>query len=150
LSAAPALRLELRASRVMAAVIVSAHLAAAACLAAVLPGAAGASAALLVLLLGAMVAWERALLRGRSSVRRLELREDAAALLELADGRQVAGRVAGRRNVNRWWVTLPLQGGSRRIVVVTRDMLPAGDFRRLRMWALWGRLANVATAPLPS
>jgi hypothetical protein len=150
LSETPALRLELRASRVMAALILSAHLAGAVCLAAVLPGAAGIAAGLLAFLLGAVVAWDRALLRGRGSVRRLELREGGGALIGLADGRQVAGTVAARRNVNRWWVTLPLQGESRRIVVVTRDMLPAGDFRRLRMWALWGRLANVTPAPRPS
>jgi len=145
LSDAPPLRLELRASRVMAAVILLAHLSAGGCLAAVFPGAAGVGAGLLVLLLGAVVTWDRALLRARSSVRRLELRSGAAALLELADGRQVGGVVAGRRNVNRWWVTLPLQGGPGRIVVVTRDMLPAGDFRRLRIWALWGRPGSAAS-----
>lgn len=133
----------------MAAVILLAHLAGAACLSAVLPGAAGAGAGLLVFLLGAVVAWDRALLRGRGSVRGVELRDGAAAVFELADGRRLAGTVAARRNVNRWWVTLPLQGESRRIVVVTRDMLPAGDFRRLRIWALWGRTASMATAPLP-
>jgi hypothetical protein len=150
LSEALALRLELRASRVMAAVILSAHLAGGGCLAAVLPGAAGGAAGLLVLLVGALVAWDRALLRTRNSVRGLELHDGAVARLELADGRRVVGTVAGRRNVNRWWVTLPLQGGSTRIVVVTRDMLPAGDFRRLRMWALWGRLGRLATAPGPA
>jgi hypothetical protein len=150
LSEAPALRLELRASRVMAAVVLSAHLAGAACLAAVIPGAAGVGAGLLVILLGAVVARDRALMQAPGSVRRLELRDGAAALLELADGRQVAGTVADRRNVNRWWVTLPLQGESRRIVVVTRDMLPARDFRRLRLWALWGRLVSEATSPLAS
>jgi hypothetical protein len=134
----------------MAALILSAHLAGAACLAAVLPGASGAGAGLLVFLLGAVVAWDRALLRGRSSVRGVELGDGATAVFELADGRRLAGTVAARRNVNRWWVTLPLQGESRRIVVVTRDMLPAGDFRRLRIWALWGRIASVATTPLPS
>jgi hypothetical protein len=150
LSGAPALRLELRASRAMAAIILLVHLAGAACLAAVLPGAAGAGAGLLVFLLGGVVAWDRALLRGRGSVRGVELGDAAAAVFELADGRRLAGTVAARRNVNRWWVTLPLQGESKRIVVVTRDMLPAGDFRRLRIWALWGRTASMATAPLPS
>ena len=134
----------------MAAVILLAHLAGAACLAAVVPGAAGAGAGLLVFLLGTFVAWDRALLRGRSSVRGIELRDGAAAVFELADGRQVAGTVASRRNVNRWWVTLPLRGASTRVVVVTRDMLPAGDFRRLRIWALWGRTATMATPQLPS
>jgi hypothetical protein len=137
-------RLELRASRAMAAVIVAAHLAGASCLLIVFPGVPAAGVALLVGVLGAVTAWERALHRGRGSVRRLELGEDGAALLELADGRRVAGTVAARRNVNRWWVTLPLQGKSRRIVLVTRDMVPPGDFRRLRLWALWGRLPSGA------
>ena len=148
MSEAGALRLELRASRAAAGVMLAAHLAGAACLAIVLSGVAAAGVALLLALLGTVTAWDRALHRGRGSVRSLELREDGAALLGLADGRQVAGTVAGRRNVNRWWVTLPLQGKSRRILVVTRDMVPAGDFRRLRLWALWGRLPNVASAQL--
>jgi hypothetical protein len=148
LSGAGALRLELRASRAMAAVILAAHLAGAVCLMIVFSGALAAGAALLIALLGAVTAWDRALHRARGSVRRLELRDGGAALLELADGRQLAGSVAVRRNVNRWWVTLPLQGKSKRIVVVTRDMVPAGDFRRLRMWALWGRLPSVAAAQL--
>jgi hypothetical protein len=29
-------------------------------------------------------------------------------------------------------------------------MLPADDFRRLRIWALWGRLPRVAAAQLPA
>jgi hypothetical protein len=128
----------------MAAVIVAAHLAGASCLLIVFPGIAAVGVALLVGALGAVTAWERALHRGRGSVRSLELREGGAALVELADGRRVAGTVAPRRNVNRWWVTLPLQGESRRILLVTRDMVPPGDFRRLRIWALWGRLPSGA------
>lgn len=146
MSGAGALRLELRASRAAAAIILAAHLAGAACLAMVFPGLAATGVAFLLALLGAATAWDRALHRGRGSVRSLELGEGEAALLELADGRRATGIVAGRRNVNRWWVTLPLQGESRRIVVVTRDMVPAGDFRRLRLWALWGRLPKAASA----
>jgi len=130
----------------MAAVILVAHLAGACCLVIVFPGAGAAGIALLVALLGAITAWERALHRGRNSVRGLELCDGGVAQLEMVDGRRVAGTVSERRNVNRWWVTLPLQGKSRRIVVVTRDMVPAGDFRRLRIWALWGRLPSVAAA----
>jgi hypothetical protein len=29
-------------------------------------------------------------------------------------------------------------------------MLPAAEFRRLRIWALWGRLPGVAAAQLPA
>jgi hypothetical protein len=128
----------------MAATLLLAHLAAAACLAAVLPGAAAAGAGSLVLLLGVAVTWDRALLRGRRSVRGLELRADGAAVFTLADGRRLEGTVAARRNVNPWWVTLPLRGASRRILLVARDMLPPEEFRRLRMWVLWGRVPKAA------
>ena len=141
MSEAAPLRLELRASRLMAAAIVCVHLVAAACLAAVLAGALAALAAGLALLLGAATAWDRALLRGRGSVRALELRADAGAVFTLGDGRRLEGRVAPRRYVNRWWVMLPLRGATRRSVVVARDMLPADEYRRLRLWALWGRAA---------
>lgn len=144
MSEAPALRLELRASRLMAATLLLAHLAAGACLAAVLPGAAAVGAGVLLVLLGAAVTWDRALLRGRGSVRGLELRTDGAAAFTLADGQRLEGTVAPRRNVNPWWVTLPLRGASRRVLVVARDMLPPEEFRRLRMWALWGRVAKAA------
>jgi hypothetical protein len=131
----------------MAAALLLLHLAAAACLALVLPAAAGAGAALLVVLLGAVTAWDRALLRGRGSVRSLELRGDRAVVV-LADGRRLEGRVGPRRNVSRWWVTLPLRGESRRTLVVVGDMLPAAEFRRLRLWALWGRVAREASPPM--
>jgi hypothetical protein len=147
LSAAPALRLELRASRLMAAALFSLHLAAAASLAAVLPAAAGAGVAALVVLLGATTVWNQALLRGKRSVRSLELGEGASAVVQLGDGRHFTATVHARRNVSRWWVTLPLQGGSRRIVVVARDMLPEDEFRRLRLWALWGRVSRKVALP---
>jgi hypothetical protein len=131
----------------MAAALLSVHLAAAASLAAVLPAAAGFGAAALVLLLGTAAVWNQALLRGRRSVRGLELRQDASAAVLLGDGRRIEASVHPRRNVSRWWVTLPLQGASRRIVVVARDMLPGDEFRRLRLWALWGRVPRKASLP---
>ena len=42
-------------------------------------------------------------------------------------------------------VTLPLNG---RTVLITRDMLGAEEFRRLRLWALWGKLPGVAPEQL--
>ena len=141
------MRLELRASRLMAAALLSLNLAAAASLAAVLPAAAGAGAAALVLLLGTADVWNQALLRGQRSVRSLELREGASAVVLLRDGRRIEASVHPRRNVSRWWVTLPLQGKSRRIVVVALDMLPEDEFRRRRLWALWGRISRKAGLP---
>jgi hypothetical protein len=82
-----------------------------------------------VLALGLAAAWSRALLRGPGAVR----------LLELAEAPPLAA--ARRRYVSRWLVTLPL--GSRTLLV-TADMLAPREFRRLRLWALWGRLPGVA------
>ena len=77
-------------------------------------------------------------------MRALELPEDGTATLELADGSRVAARVARRRHVGAWWVTLPLQGAPWRTVLVAADMLAPAEFRRLRLWALWGRVAGAA------
>jgi hypothetical protein len=50
------------------------------------------------------------------------------------------------RYVSRWLVILPASGpeGQVRRLLVTRDMLPAEPFRRLRIWALWGAAARPA------
>jgi hypothetical protein len=47
-------------------------------------------------------------------------------------------------------VTLSLRRPARRTLLVTRDMLHADSFRRLRVWALWGRLPAVAAKQLPA
>jgi hypothetical protein len=141
------LRLELRASRALAGALALVHGAGAACLVAVWPGYAGSAVALLLLALGAAAAWDRALLRARGSVRALELADDGAATLELADGRRLAARVGRRRHIGPWWVALPLAGVSRRSLVVVRDMLPIAEFRCLRLWALWGRVPDAARPP---
>jgi len=78
-------------------------------------------------------------------VRALEI--DAAggsAMMELATGERVAARLAERRYASRLMVGLPLSTPRRRTLLVTRDMLPADSFRRLRVWAIWGRLPAVA------
>jgi hypothetical protein len=51
--------------------------------------------------------------------------------------------------VNRFVVTLPLDGRDRRSLLVARDMLDPAGFRLLRLWALWGRVPGVASAQLP-
>ncbi|MDH3321176.1 MAG: hypothetical protein OEO84_16015 [Betaproteobacteria bacterium] len=134
------LRLELRASRTLAGALALLHAAAAVCLLIVVPGYAGIALALLVLALGGAAAWDRALLRARGSVCALELAADGAATLELADGRRLPERVSRLRHVGPWWVVLPLSGGTRRSLLVLRDMLPPAEFRTLRLWALWGRV----------
>ena len=140
------LRLTLVPSPFLALMIVALHAAAAACVLAVLPGIAAALLALALFLLGLAAAWSRALLRSRASVRALEI-AGPALTLELTGGDRIAAQIAERRYVSRLAVTLPLRQ-PRRTLLVTADMLPAAEFRRLRIWALWGRLPGVAAAQL--
>lgn len=133
------LRLELRASRALAGAIALLHCAAAGAAILTLPGASGLGLAALILVIGAMAVRRGALLRAPGSIRVVELAGDGTVRLELASGASTAGRVLERRHVSPWWVILPVQA-SRRVVLVTRDMLAPGDFRRLRLWAMWGRV----------
>ena len=124
------------------------HSVAAGCVLAVLPGAAGAALGLALFLLGLAAAWSRALLRSRASVRALQISGESL-VLELAGGERVAAEPAGRRYVSRYAVALPLRR-PRRTILVTSGMMQTDDFRRLRIWALWGRLPGVAAAQLPA
>jgi len=130
-------RFELSPSPRLACLIVLLHAAAAACALVALPAAWGAALAAGLLALGLASAWSRALLRSPRSVRAIELRE-AGATLELRDGGRIACELGPRRYVSRLLVSLPVRGALRRTVLVTADMLAAGAFRRLRLWALWG------------
>jgi hypothetical protein len=127
---------------------VTLHAVAAGCVVMTLPGVAGALLALALLALGVAAAWSRALLRSSASVRALEISAEAFSL-ELADGRKLAAQPAERRYVSRLAVTVPLRR-PRRTILVTAGMMSADDFRRLRIWALWGRLPGVAAAQLPA
>jgi hypothetical protein len=149
-NAAPDLRLALAPSRALAAAIVAAHALAAASLAAALPAAPGTALAALVLALGAATAWDRALLRGRGSVREIRIDAAGSAVLLLASGKTLSLAGRGRRRVNRFYVTLPVSAGTRRTVLVTADMLGPEPFRVLRLWALWGRTPSVASGQLPA
>ena len=137
------LRLELAPSAFLTILIIALHAAAALCAAAVLGGTAGLLVALLLVLLGMASAWNRALLRSRSSIRSLELIGEKLEV-ELRSGERFPAEVAERRYVGRFIVILPFRQPVRRHVLVTRDMLGPDSFRRLRIWALWGRLPPVA------
>jgi hypothetical protein len=143
------LRLELRPSPLLAAAAVGLHAAAAAAALLALPGTPGALLAGLLLALGAWTAWSRALLRAPSSVRVLEL-DGTRAGLTLAGGATLEGELAGRRYVSRHVVALALRGPARRALLVTPDMLGGDSFRRLRIFAIWGRLPAVAAKQLPA
>jgi len=135
----PALRVELRPARALAAGTMLVHAAGAAAILLVMPGAPGIGVAVLLLALGAAAAWERALLRGTHSPRVVELEPDGTLRVLLGAGQRATGRAAARCHVGPWWILIPL-GAPRRMALLTRDMLGAEDFRRLRIWALWGRV----------
>ena len=142
------LRLDLRPSWRLACLIVGLHgLAGASILVISVEPPALALAALLAALGGAS-AWDRALLRGRSSPRALVVAAGGGPGIELANGTRCPVGT-GPRAVNRFIVTLPLEGAARRSVLVARDMLDPAGFRLLRLWALWGRVPGVASKQLP-
>ncbi len=127
--------------------IVALHACAAASVIAVLPGFAGAALAALLLALGLAAAWGRALLRSPASVRAFELSEPELTV-ELKNGQSFIAELGERRHVSRFMVTLPVRRPVRRTILVSRDMLGGESFRRLRLWALWGRLPRVAAEQL--
>ena len=131
-------RLALSPSWMLAGAIVALHAAAAVSLLLVVPGAAGMVVAALLVALGLAAAWGRGLLASAKSVRALELSEELT--VELKDGSRFPAALSGRRHVSRYMVTLPIVRPVRRTLLVSRDMLGPEEFRRLRLWALWGRL----------
>ena len=139
------MRLVLEPSPPLAGAIVFCHGVAAVSAALVLPGLAGQLLGLALLALGTAAAWSRALLRSAGSIRAIELRGPAEAILEHRSGDRAEARIGPRRYVGRFLVTLQLP---RRTILVTRDMLDAEAFRRLRIWALWGRIPAVAAKQL--
>ncbi len=141
----PGLQLELSPSRTLCAAILLAHGAAAAGAFAALGGVAGLALAGALVLLGLGSARVHALLGAPRSVRRIELRGDEARLW-LASGAALEARAHPRRYVSRWLVTLSLRPPARRSLLITADMLERDAFRRLRVWALWGRLAATGGA----
>jgi hypothetical protein len=149
-------RLRLHPSRVLAAAIIAAHAAAAGAVVFLMKDGFGAALGLALLALGVAAAWRRALLRGPDAVRAIEVHAEVHGnelSVELGDGRVVRVPVARRRYVSRALVTLALGAPARRwygarTLLVTADMLEAGEFRRLRVWALWGRLPGVAAEQL--
>jgi uncharacterized membrane protein len=144
LSDEPTLSLELSPSRGFAAIVVTVHAAAAACVAAVYPGIAGGLVAALLLALGIFTALDRALLRHPDSVRSLLIEGPHTLGLVTADGRRSDVLAGNRRHVSRLAVIIPVRHTMRRTIVVTGDMLDVESFRRLRLWALWGRVPGTA------
>jgi hypothetical protein len=144
-----AARLELSPSWSLLAAILILHALAAGSVLTVMQGFPALALAAALLALGAAAAWARALHRSGASVRAIEF-SGSEMLLELRDGRRAAAELGGMRHVSRFMVTLPVRRPVRRTILVTRDMLPPEEFRRLRLWALWGKAPAVAHKQLPA
>ncbi len=137
------MRLRLAPSKRLAAALLVLHAAAAAAAFASLGGLAGAALAAALGAAGAQAVWSRALLRSASSPAALEL-EPERLVLVLRHGERLEAPRPPRRYVSRLAVALPLRGEARRTVFVVADMLDPGEFRALRLWALWGRTPRLA------
>lgn len=144
----PPLRIELRASPVLTLLTLAACATAAGVLFWVLPLTAGAGCGLLLAWAGFRAVREHALLNAASAPHALELGHDAGMTLHLRCGSPVRGRATERRYVSRWLVVLTLAGPGimQRTILIARDMLAAGEFRHLRLWALWGSVPDGARA----
>jgi hypothetical protein len=147
-NSAQPVRLALFPSGKFAVLIVIFHAVAALCFLTVLTGWLGIAAASLLIALGAAAAWDRALLRSGRAPRSIEIRPTGEAFCLLANGDSVAVEAHGGSAVTRHWVALRLHSPSRRSLLVAAGMLPAESFRRLRLWALWGKLPGVAPLQL--
>ena len=136
------LHIPLSPSRGLAATIFVVHGSAGVCAGALVPGVTGIILGVLVAGLGLAAAWDRALLRGRRSLRALHIGDKDDMTLELANAERVALRVSPRRYVNGLVVVLPGTSWMHRTIIVARDMLDPESFRTVRLWALWGRVPN--------
>ena len=142
-----ALRLELRPSAPLAAAIVAAHAAAGLAFLAALPGVTGILGCVALSALGIAAARSRALLRAPSSVRALEI-EATGLTLELNDGRRKTAQASGRRHASRFLVIIPGRTTEYGTILIVPGMLDPASFRRLRLWALWGRLPAASRRPV--
>ena len=91
-----------------------------------------------------------ALHRGRFAVTEMRLAPDLVLLVCMGDGRLVAGDVRASTYVGAWVTTIVWRpDGWRwsRALLVLPDMLPAEDFRRLRVMLRYARSGDVQDLP---
>ena len=96
--------------------------------------------------------WSIGLKRGRSTIRELRVQDDHTVVATSVSGERFAGHVQDASYVGAYVTTLVLRvKGSRRAksVLILPDMLPADDFRRLRVLLRYARNAD-AEEPEPA
>ena len=104
----------------------------------------------------AVVAWAAwscqvdAVHRGRFAVTEVRLAPDLMLLVCMGDGRLVAGQVRASTYTGAWVTTIVWRPDGRRwarALLVLPDMLPAEDFRRLRVMLRYARSGEVQDLP---
>ena len=107
-------------------------------------------------LIVAVVAWSAwsfhvdALHRGRFAVTEVRLAPDLILVACMGDGRLVAGHVRAATYVGAWITTIVWRPDGWRLsraILVLPDMLPAEDFRRLRVMLRYARSGDAQEAP---
>ncbi|MCC7325574.1 MAG: hypothetical protein IT521_02060 [Burkholderiales bacterium] len=92
-----------------------------------------------------------ALRRGAFAVTELRLAPDLLLVAHMGDGRLVAGHVRSATYVGEWLTSIVWRpDGARwsRTVLIVPDMLPAEDFRRLRVMLRYARSAEAEGPPM--
>ena len=109
-----------------------------------------------IAMIAAVVAWSGwsfhvdALHRGRFAVTEVRLAPDLILVACMGDGRLVAGHVRAATCVGAWITTIVWRpDGWRwsRAILVLPDMLPAEDFRRLRVMLRYARSGEAQDVP---
>ena len=91
------------------------------------------------------------MLRGSRSPRAIEFSGSGKAFIILTSGQTAELLPVPGSGVSRFWVALRIAGiASRRSLFVAGDMLNRESFRQLRLWAVWGRLSDVAPPQPPA
>ena len=107
-------------------------------------------------LVAALVAWAgaafqvAALHRGRHAVAEIRVAPDLMLVACMGDGHLVAGYVRAATYIGPWMTTVVWRPDGRRVsrtILVLPDMLPAEDFRRLRVMLRYARSAEVQEVP---
>jgi len=91
-----------------------------------------------------------ALHRGRFAVAELRLAPDLMLVVCMSDGRLVAGHVRESTYVGEWLTTIVWRADGAyvsRTILILPDMLPARDFRRLRVMLRYARRRASAVIP---
>lgn len=110
-----------------------------------------AVAVLVVVTWAAAAFWVVALRRSRFAITELRLAPDLVLVVHSGDGRLVAGHVRSSTYVGAWLTTIVWRADGAywsRAVLIVPDMLPADDFRKLRVMLRYARSAVAQDAPV--